>query len=354
MRCAILAVSPRGAALSGIVLDALDGNGEIYVNEKYIGAAPDGAKPYGRLSEYVGEIFHRYDALVFISAAGIALRMIAPHLVSKLEDPAVLVMDERGRHVISLLSGHVGGANLLTRQLAESIGGEAVITTATDVEGTLAPDAIAGSLALRPWPKAGIERFNSGLLQGEFIRYYVDPRLPLAEIYCRKLKGYGIAAELLQGEELPPEGLRVLVTGEPGEFKENLLYLMPRRLIAGIGCRRGISEELLRDALESACRRIGWEISAVALLASAEVKRDEEGLLAIARNLGKEIRFFPSEILEEQILRYHLRESSFVKEQIGAGNVCEAAALACCAEGGRVALPKTKFERATVALVWEK
>ena len=218
MRCAVLAVSSQGAALSRRVLDALDGDTDIYVNEKYMGAAPDGAKPYRRLAEYVGEIFHRYDALIFIAAAGIAVRMIAPNLMGKLEDPAVLVMDERGRHVISLLSGHIGGANLLAQQLAKSLGGEAVITTATDVEGKLAPDAVAASLALRPWPKEQIEILNSALLQGEAIHYYVDEGMPRAGFYIRRLKEYKVPVHLQERDSFPTDGLRVLVVEEPGEL----------------------------------------------------------------------------------------------------------------------------------------
>ncbi len=353
MRCAVLAVSHRGAALSRRVRDALDADVDVYVNEKYMAAAPDGASPYGRLSEYVGEIFHRYDAVVFISAAGIAVRMIAPHLAGKLEDPAILVMDEGGRHVISLLSGHVGGANFLARQLAASIGGEAVITTATDAEGILAPDAIASELGLRPFPKLRIEEINSALLQGRRIPYYVDDRLSQAGFYQSRLGEYHLPVFRMEREAFPGEGLRVFVTEKVGGEEEGVLYLIPRRLIAGIGCRFGTSEKLLQQALESACRRIGRELSAVDLLASTEAKREEAGLLDMARTLGKELRFFDNGTLQSRIDAYGLRESSFVREQIGVGNVCEAAALACV-QAGRFALPKTKYEKVTVALVWEK
>ena len=352
MRCAILAVSSRGASLSRRVRDSLDGTADIYVNERYTAAAPEEARPYGRLSEYVGEIFHRYDALIFISAAGIAVRMIAPHLAGKLEDPAVLVMDERGDHIISLLSGHAGGANLLTRQLAASLGGEAVITTATDVEGLIAPDGIASILGLRPYPKERIEVFNSALLQGGSIRYYVDESLPQAEVYMAKLAEYGLPVSLAEQGNLSGEGFRVYVTEEEMQ-DEDVLCLIPRRLIAGIGCRAGTSEELVRKALEDACRRIGRDISAVDLLASTAAKENEQGLLAVAEHLGREIRFFGNERLQRKIDDYSLRESAFVRSRIGVGNVCEDAALACVSKG-RFALPKTKFEKVTVALIWER
>lgn len=353
MRCAVLALSHRGAALSGRVRDSLDGEVDIYINEKYIASAPEGAKPYRRLSEYVGEIFFRYDALIFLSAAGIAVRMIAPHLAGKLEDPAVLVMDEGGRHIISLLSGHVGGANLLTRQLAASLGGEAVITTATDGEGILAPDAVASDLGLRPFPKKRIEEFNSALLEGQMVRYYVDDRLSQAEFYQMRLAAYHLPALRMARERFPREGLRVFVTAQWKDAGDGVLFLTPRRLIAGVGCRRGVPEELIRMALEAACGRIGRDISAVDVLASAEAKRDEAGLLSLAQGLGKELRFFGREELQGRIDAYGLRESPFVRKAIGVGNVCEAAALACV-QKGRFALSKTKYGKVTVALVWEK
>ena len=352
MRCAVLAVSPVGASLSRRVRDSLDGNADLYVNEKYAAAAPEGAKLYERLSGCVGELFHRYDALVFISAAGIAVRMIAPHLAGKLEDPAVLAMDEGGHYIISLLSGHVGGANLLARQLAASLGGEAVITTATDVEGLIAPDGIASSLGLRPWPKERIEVFNSALLRGRRICYYVEKSLPQADFYLEKLTEYGVPVSMVEGGSFPKEGLRVCVTGEEQEG-EDVLCLLPRRLIAGIGCRAGTSEELVREALDSACQRIGRDVSALDLLASTVAKQGEPGLLAAAEHLGREIRFFGNERLQREIDAYDLRESAFVRSKIGVGNVCEAAALACVPKG-RFALQKTKFEKVTVALVWER
>ena len=103
--------------------------------------------------------------------------MIAGSLQSKLQDPAVLVLDEEARHVISLLSGHIGGANELTRELAASLGADPVITTATDVQKKLAVDVVAARLALRPCPKEQIKCFNRAVLEGEEIRYVIDAKL---------------------------------------------------------------------------------------------------------------------------------------------------------------------------------
>ena len=120
-------------------------------------------KDYSKLAELVAEVFGKFDGLIFICAAGIVVRMIAPHLVDKLSDPAVLVVDERGQNVISLLSGHVGRANELTVEIAKAIEANPVITTATDVEGKFSVDAIASRLGLVPEPKEAIKAINAAI-----------------------------------------------------------------------------------------------------------------------------------------------------------------------------------------------
>ncbi len=297
MRAAIFALTPRGATLAERVAALLDGS-QSFVK----------GRDFDRLRPLVDENFNRFDALIFIGAIGIAVRMIAPHLVSKLSDPAVICLDERGRHVISLLSGHVGGANGLARKIAAHIDGEPVITTATDVEQLPAIDAITSEIGLTPFPKEAIKVINRAVLDGE----------------------------------------RVFVTAG-----ETVLDLIPQRLIAGIGCRRGISSAEIAAAVEAACSMIGQSSARIGLIATVDIKRDEAGLIEYATTLGREIKFFDVATLRSTVERYRLTESAFVKEKIGAGNVCEAAALSCV-ERGRFALTKQKFDGVTVALIWEK
>ena len=123
MRTAVFALTAAGAALGGRVVLALGDEAELFVSQRH---PVSGARYFEKLQQAVAENFPRYDALVFIMAAGIAVRTIAPYLKSKLEDPAVLVLDERAQYVISLLSGHVGGANDLARRLALSLGADPV------------------------------------------------------------------------------------------------------------------------------------------------------------------------------------------------------------------------------------
>ena len=352
MRCAVFTATPHGTLLARRIRAAMDGPVEIFSKE---GQSAAGEHSYTRLKQAVAEAFSRYDALIFVMAAGIAVRMLAPHLVSKLEDPAVVVLDEQGHHVISLLSGHIGGANVLTNELAAALGAEPVITTATDVNGKLAADVVAGRLGLRPWPKDQIKVLNAGILQGEKLIYGLDQELERQDYYRTALVQLGLEPVCMTAAEAEAQpGLCAFITKKtPLPVRTGLLYLQPRKLVAGMGCRRGTTKPELCTALREACAKIGRQPLDVEILASTEVKRTETGLLALAGSLGREIRFFSNRQLQAEIERYGLQCSPFVEKTIGVGNVAEAAAL-CCVESGRIALGKTKFSKVTVALIWEK
>ncbi|MBR6012289.1 MAG: cobalt-precorrin 5A hydrolase [Selenomonadaceae bacterium] len=295
MRKAILSLTEQGKILAEKISEKI--GGKVFCK----------GKDFDSMKDFVGEIFSKFDAIIFICAAGIAVRMIAPHIVSKLSDPAVIVIDERGKNCISLLSGHIGGANNLTLEISKIINANPVITTATDVEEKFSADSFANKFGLIPEDKNLIKKINSAILNGEEIFFTA------------------------------------------GKFKMNLI---PKNLIAGIGCRRGVSEEKIFSALENACKIISQPIGRVKILASVDIKSDEVGLINFAKNFGREIKFFSVEELQKKIFEYKLEESEFVKKNIGVGNVCEAAAL-CCVSSGKFALTKKIFDEVTISLLWE-
>lgn len=296
MRTAIISLTTNGARLAE------------KISAKVGGQTFAKGRNFTKLADLVEEIFGKFDGLIFICAAGIVVRMIAPHIVSKLSDPAVIVIDERGHNVISLLSGHVGRANELALEIAKAIEANPVITTATDVEGRFSVDTVASRLGLFPEPKEAIKVINAAILRGE----------------------------------------DVFVTA--GDVRLNLI---PQNLIAGVGCRRGTSSLKIFEAIQRACAMIHQPIERVKLLASVDVKKDEVGLVSLAEVMGLEIKFFTAAELQKKIDEYKLEESKFVTRSVGVGNVCEAAAL-CCVDEARFALPKTAFKGVTVALLWEK
>ena len=217
-----------------------------------------------------------------------------------------LVIDERGRNVISLLSGHIGGANDLTLKIAAQIDANPVITTATDVEEKFSADDFAARSGLLPIDKNLIKAVNSAILRGE----------------------------------------EIFITA--GNVR---LDLTPRNLICGIGCKRGTSIEKISRAVETACKMINQPVERIKIFATVDIKRDEKNLIDFVNKLGRDIKFFSVDELNEKVLNYKLAESDFVKKNIGVGNVCEAAALSIA--HGKFALPKTKFDSVTIALLWE-
>lgn len=260
------------------------------------------------------ELFSVVDALIFIGACGIAVRMIAPLLASKLTDPAVLVMDERGQFVIPLLSGHIGGANELAEKLAQWINGTAVVTTATDVCGKPAVDVFASAhdLAILPREKDRIKELSARMLADEPVGALVEPD-------CGFLIGEDVS--------LAP-------------FTQTL-HLLPRNLIVGIGCKRGTSVTALETFVKAQLEACGKSAYQIYALASISLKQDEKGLLELARKLGTRFWTFPAEELEAQKGAFH--DSDFVKDQVGVGNVCERAAMAAAKKAG-FADEKMRFE----------
>lgn len=348
MRGALIAVSKKGAELANDIKNFTDF--DVYINKKY---SENFNKIffYEKLSDLVAKIFKSYDAIVFISAAQIAVRMIAPHIKNKLYDPAIVVMDELGKYAISLLSGHIGGANFLAKRLAKITGGEAIVTTATDAHNLIAPDLIAPVLGMNLFPKSAILKINNAILDGKNISYFIDKNLIHAEFYKAELKKFDIESKIVNSLNFD-ENYSAFFTDKPGNF-ENVLYMIPQKLIAGVGCRKGVKKEIILNALSDAAQKIGKDLSFINLITSTVAKQNEKGILDAAEELKIEVKFFSNEDLQKIIYEYRLKESEFVRKNIGVGNVSEAAALAG-AKCGKFALNKTKYEKVTVALVWEK
>lgn len=370
MRLACFALTEKAFALALIFQRNLEEPVTIFAAEKAVAQAGksrgEGTRIFTKLRNAVNEAFPVYDGLIFIMATGIVVRVIAPLIKTKLDDPAIVVFDECGQYGISLLSGHIGGANLLAQQLCRTVGALPVITTATDVNHNLAPDVIAARLSLRPWPKVRIQALNSAVLRGGKIHWRMDRTLPHGDFFKQQLEQSGQRVKLCRTNELfqarPEESAPwtavILAENDLPELAAlpaNMLCLTPRRLIAGVGCRRGTPAALVMAALDKACRMIGRDCSFLDALASTTAKSQETGILRVAEMLGCPVHFYENDPMLRVIHERKLEESPFVRETIGIGNVCEAAAYCCTGEkGGRLALPKTKFEKVTVALVWEK
>ncbi|WP_110952930.1 cobalt-precorrin 5A hydrolase [Anaerosinus massiliensis] len=351
MRLAIIAVTERGANLAHTIKQYFPA--DIFVKA---GRNPlKTAKEYDSLRHLISEIFQKYEAFIFIMATGIVVRVIAPLIISKTVDPAVLVLNETGEHVISLLSGHIGGANDLTHLVAEKINAVPVITTATDVNKKIAADSLAKKLNLMIEPFDQLKYINAEIAQGEKFEVFLDPALKNLNYYKNELQKLCITFQQKELhkrlEEL--DHVALIITNQTLNLKQNQILLKPRKLSVGIGCRKNTSKKEILEAIHIACSMIHVPIEDITNMASTIVKNQETGLLETAKELAVPIIFYENSQLQEVIDQYRLDISKFVNEQIGVGNVCEAAAL-LISQSKKMILNKTRFKKVTVAIAWAK
>jgi precorrin-4/cobalt-precorrin-4 C11-methyltransferase len=333
-RMAVYALTAQGLRLARRI--AAMAPADVFVPERL---AADGAQGFARIAEQVRANFPRHHAHVFVAAAGIAVRAIAPLLDSKATDPAVVVCDQDGDNVISLLSGHLGGANDLCRRIAAHLGGRAVITTATDTAGRPAIDTLARERGCVVADPARIAAVNAVLAEGGPVTVH-DPLDDLG------LRGRPDLAEHFELVDNPDAQVVVSLEALSGPG----LALHPRRLYAGVGCRRGVERDEILQALGMVLDEHGLARSSLAGLASVTLKADEDGLVEAARFLGLPLAFFEPSVLDETSVP---NPSERVRDKIGAGSVCEAASIQAARKANpkaRIIVPKTVCGNVTVAL----
>ncbi|MCL5057995.1 MAG: cobalamin biosynthesis protein [Actinobacteria bacterium] len=350
MRIAVIAVTERGAGLGVRVALILRESGHDAQVFTVPGAAfeMDGAaRLQGPLGREMGGLFKHYRGLVMIMALGIVVRTIAPHIGDKRSDPAVVAMDERGTHVISVLSGHTGGANDLARLIARHTGAGAVITTATDVMGAPAVDVLARDFKLQPEPAGSVKKINGALARGEKLYWYSEYHLPLEESAYLVPRPW----ETLGGES---SGWRAVVTGRNDVAAEDGdILLRPRNLVAGVGCKKGAASSAILREVKKALAEAGRSLLCLKALATIDKKSSEEGIIEAAEELKVPLLVFNSEDINKAIEDLGLQKSEFVTGKMGVGGVCEPAAMLACRKGILLA-GKIKGPGVTVALAEEK
>lgn len=339
---AVYAVTRTGARLGRELARALGGG--LFLPRRL---AEPGEHGFKSLPDCVTETFTAYKGHVFVCATGIAVRTIAPHLRSKASDPAVVVLDETGRFAVSLLSGHLGGANDLTLAVARAVGATPVITTATDATGLPAVDTLARRRGLAVAEASGIKHVSAALLEGrKAVLFDPEDRLgarddPALAAHFEHVSDPALLdarqPSVWAHWKRPPARLR---TGR-------LLALHPRVLVAGVGCRRGTRSDEIMTALNSALERRSLAVESLGRLASIDLKASEPGLVAAADELGLALATFPAAELERVDAP---NPSARVKAEVGSASVAEASALLAAGPGARLVVPKEKHGRVTVAV----
>ena len=336
-RIAILAFSEQGYELAEQLAEALSAGACEKQGPATAGAEQAGdlqceafrsGQPEGAM-EWTAKHFLEEDALIYVGACGIAVRAIAPHVKDKTKDPAVCVMDERGMHVISVLSGHLGGANDLTRRIAKLTGADPVITTATDRNGVFAVDEWAKRQHARIQNPGKIKGVSSVLLAGGTVRIKSD---------------WPIEGELPGGVTLTQEpDYDVLFTTRTGG--KDVLRVIPRILVLGVGCKSGTPQEKLEEAFRAVMAKGSVYEEAFCLVTSIDRKAQEEGLLSFCKAHALPLQVYSAEELRQ--VRGNFSSSAFVQKITGVDNVCERSAV--LGSGGKLFLKKDAGNGVTMA-----
>lgn len=316
-----------------------------------------------KLSLWTETHFKTGHVLLFIGAAGIAVRAIAPYVTDKTKDPAVIVMDEEGRFAVPILSGHIGGANAYAVRFAEAVGGTAVLTTATDVNGLLAVDTMARREGLAIASMKAAKAFAAAILDEK------KARILIPQSFENEIKVTGLTPELtcavfddrfdkdrFETDCFEPDCF------ETDRFRENDavlspcadelmsdrggVHLIPKCLILGVGCRRGKSGENLIAFVIKEMKAKGLSLRAVRKIVSIDLKQDEAGLHELAAYLKVPFETYGAEVLKA--VPGDFGHSDFVAKTTGVDNVCERAAAAAGAV--RFCLHKTACEGMTLAI----
>lgn len=284
--------------------------------------------------EQLGFIFKQYGYVVFIAAAGIAVRLSAPFLSSKASDPAIVVIDDLGRFAVSLVSGHLGGANELALKLSGILQCRPVITTASDGRGIEAIDMFARANGLHIESLEDAKRITAMMLENRKIKLESEIRLQL---------NYGNITD--SGYE----AVIIVSSRKRAAADMPCCVLRPRNIYVGIGCRRGKTKEEILEAISRAFDRHDISEKSIKALGTVDIKNDEAGIIEACRELGCSMKVFDRESIGR--VEKLFVPSSFVESKIGVSSVCEPCAYLL---GGRMIVPKTCINGITIAVSKEE
>ena len=327
MNIAIISLTESGRVISGKLASVI-GNAVRFCFHSH---SDDNAVKFTELTVLTAEIFGKYDALIFVCSVGIAVRAAAPHIVSKTTDPAVVAVDDCGRFAVSVLSGHLGGANELTLEIAEIIGAVPVITTATDSHGLFSPDMFAKRNGFVISDMNAAKAVAAAVVNGESVGFYCG--YPHTEI----------SPELTECDS-GKIGICVSGSAEDKPF-DITLNLLPKNLVAGIGCKKGTPADIITESVIRVFTDNGLDIRRLSAAATIDIKSEEQGILAFCERYSLPLKTYTAD--ELMSVTGYFTHSDFVEKTTGADNVCERAAV--CA-GGRLIVRKTAENGVTAAV----
>ena len=336
----IWCITPNGLLIARQISEALCGC-DIFASAKILpeGQGGESTQAFLSLSKEVRRQFHRYRQHIFIFSTGIAVRMISPLIISKLTDPAVVVVDETGRFAVSLVSGHIGGANQLALDIGKKIHAQPVITTATDANDLPAIDVIAVENNLFIETPKNIKHVSMAFLKRRAVSIYdpfsfVTTKLP--DSLIKEIEATDAAGSS-----------EVFCSFESVSVSRETLVLRPRMLHVGVGCNRNTPCDIIHQFLIEVFEKNNISSNSICSLCTSEIKRDEKGLSELGHLLKVPIDYYTNEALNS--VKNIRTPSRMVEKHIGVKSVCEAAAILSSGRGNLI-VEKHKNKDVTIAV----
>ena len=340
-KIALWAVTSKGALLAKKIAESMP-DSRLYLSDN-LGLNDIRVSYFKRLSDAVSREFHAYSGHIFIMSTGIVMRLISSHLKSKITDPAVVVTDELGHHSISLVSGHIGGANELAIKVADLTGGEPVITTATDINDAPAIDVLAKQLNLFIENPEAIKNINMAFINGKKI-FLHDPY----DLLRGSIKPSYFYKDVDKEKNTVNKDMPcVYIDDILADLSKQTLILRPGSLVAGIGCNRNTDKDEIKNFLEEVLEESKLAMTGLARIATINLKADEPGLLALGEELKLPISFYDKKELHK--VEGIVSPSDMVEKHTGVKSVCEAAAI-LASNNGKLIVKKHSTGNVTVAI----
>ena len=375
MRIAILSVSEKGKKLSSRLKTLLDECPAIIKVATF----------HKNIKDNINLIFDdnsnnnmSYDAIIGIMATGILIRNIADKIRDKTTDPAIISMDDNGKYVISLVSGHLGGANELTKKIAKLIESEPVITTATDTSGKIGIDTLASKLYWEILNKNEILAFNKAILEEKSIEIYINVSKKGKIGYMDDIKDYLKNQEKntleiidLKNTDLPiKDNIQSKIFSDYNRYNESSyinsniianfddhkMFIKSKKIVLGIGARANISKEKVITAIQTAMSNLNLTIERIDCIATADIKKDEKGILEAVKEIDKPLNIVDIDEIRE-FKSPDISNSEFVQEKFDIPGVAEPTAIIAAKKGrldSKLIHKKLAIDGVTVAVAVSK
>ncbi len=349
---AIVAITKRGVELARR-LKLLLSNAHLYLPQRWSDKVTDSEQAFSSpVKEVVGQVFRQYRHLVLIMATGIAVRLLADRLEDKHHDPGVVVVDDSGAFAISLLSGHEGGANEMTRKVAAALGALPVITTASETSGTISVDLLGKEFGWEIEDEANVTRVSASVVNGEPVGVYQDAGERNWWPESTPLPDNVIIFNSLEALRQSHPRAAVIITDRVLDrvalLPRDTVVYRSKSLVIGIGCHRGTTCSQIEAAVTTLFATHGLATKSIRNIATIDRRQDAAGLLEFAQKHRLPVEYFNQETLRRT--DFPSAPSPAALKYTGTPAVCESAAILSSGNASLI-VPKTGFARTVTVAV---